>query len=285
LHPKHADKMCAMLRLLGCVFAIACTAGAQDPRGQISAQEAAKLETALKADPANREARGALLDYYFLNPKVTAAAAITARRRHILWLIENTPWDELAGGPSATIDSSGHRLADPVGFKLASDAWWAQAVKPDAKPATLVNAAYFYKLTDKETSIELLEKALALEPKSKETAARLGDAYALAILGITMVNKNGLPMAADPSSYDGDVARRAREALNQSMNPFVLAKAGYQIAYQGGVLVAVHKIQFDPAALAEAIVARAVSIAPKDADVASYQEQVHEFRAAMVRPK
>ena len=69
------------------------------------------------------------------------------------------------------------------------------------------------------------------------------------------------------------------------MNPFVLAKAGYQIAYQGGVLMAMHKIEFDPAALAEATVARAVSIAPKDADVASYQEQVREFRAAMVRPK
>src|ERR1700691_3517549 len=165
-----------MLRAFGCLLVIALGVGAQDPRGQISAQEAARLEAALKADPANREARGTLLDYYFLNTKVNAASAIAARRRHILWLIENTPWDELAGGPSATIDESesGHRLADPAGFKLASDAWWAQAVKPDARAATLVNAAYFYKLSDKEASIELLEKALALEPSSKETAARLG---------------------------------------------------------------------------------------------------------------
>jgi hypothetical protein len=251
---------------------------AQDPRGQISAQEAAKLEATLKADPANREARGALLDYYFLNTKVNATAAIAARRRHILWLIENAPWDELAGGPSATLDASDHRLADPVGFKLASDAWWAQAIKPEARAATLENAAYFYKLADKEAGIELLEKALALEPKSKETAARLGDAYALAILGITMINKNGLPTAADPAAYDGDVARRARLALNQSNNPFMLAKAGYQIAYQGGVLTGMHKIEFDPLPLAEATVARAVSLAPKDADVAAYQEEVRELK-------
>src|SRR5580698_74577 len=181
-----------MLRLLGCFLVITLAVEAQDQRGQITTQEAAKLEATLKADPANREARGVLLDYYFLNTKVNAASAIAARRRHILWLIANTPWDELAGGPSATIDSSDHRLADPAGFKQASDAWWEQAIKPDARAATLVNAAYFYKLADKEASIELLEKALALEPKSKETAARLGDAYALAILCVTMINKNGL---------------------------------------------------------------------------------------------
>lgn len=266
-----------MLRVL-LVIALAGGIAAQDPRGQISVQEAAHLEAALKTDPANREARGALLDYYFLNRRVDAATAIAARRRHILWLIENTPWDELAGGPSATIDASGHRLADPRGFELASKAWWAQAVRPDARAATLVNAAYFYKLADKEAGIELLEKALALEPSSKETAARLGDAYALAILGITMINKNGLPMAADPSVYDDDVARRARRALNQSTNPFVLAKAGYQIAFQGGVLTALHKLAFDPMPLAEATVARAVSLAPKDTDVAAYQEEVGELK-------
>ena len=267
-----------MLRLFGCLIAVALEIGAQDPRGQISAQEAARLEAAIKIDPANREARGALLDYYFLNRRVDAATAFAARRRHILWLIENSPQDELAGGPPATIDASGHGLADPRGFELASDAWWAQAMKPDARVATLVNAAYFFKLADKEASIELLEKAIALEPSSKETAERLGDGYALAILGITMINKNGLPMAADPQAYDGDVARRAREALNRSINPLVLAKAGYQIAYQGGVLSALHKILFDPMPLAEATLARAVSLAPKDSDVAAYQEEVRQFK-------
>lgn len=266
-----------MLRLAACFLTIACAVNGQDLRGQISAQQAARFEADVKADPANREARGALLDYYFLNTRVDAATAITARRRHILWLIENAPCDELAGEPAATIDASGHRLADPRGFEQASEAWWQQAVKPDARPATLIHAAYFLKVSDKEASIELLEKALALEPKSKETAARLGDEYALAILAVTMVNKNGLPMNADPLAFDNDVARRARQALNVSMNPFVLAKAGYQIAFQGGVLAGLRKIEFDPSPLAEAIVARAVSIAPKDPEVAGYREQVREL--------
>jgi hypothetical protein len=261
-------------------LAIALAGGiaAQDPHGPISAQEAARLEAAVKTDPANREARGALVDYYFLNRRVDAGTAIAARRRHILWLIENTPWDDLAGGPSATLEASGRGLADPHGFELASDAWWAQAVKPDARAATLVNAAHFFKLADKEASVELLEKALALEPSNKETAARLGDAYALAILAVTTVNKDGLPTAADPPAYDGDVARRAREALNRSTNPVVLAKAGYQIALQGGALSAMHKIEFDPMPLAEAILARAISLAPKDPEVAAYQEEVGELK-------
>jgi tetratricopeptide (TPR) repeat protein len=246
----------------------------------LRAQDPAKLEATLKIDPGDRQARGALLDYYFLNTRVDATTAIAARRRHILWLIKNTPWDELAGGPAATIDAGGHRLADPKGFKLASDAWWVQATKPDAHVATLVNAAYFYKLADNESSIELLEKALALEPKSKEIAARLGDEYALAILAITMINKNGLPMAADPPEYDNDVARRARQALNLSINPFVLAKAAYQIAFQGGVLTGLHKIEFDPQPLAEATVARAVSLAPKDADVVAYRDEVGKLKLA-----
>jgi hypothetical protein len=259
------------------MIALAGGIAAQDSRGEISAQEAARFEAALKTDPANREARSSLLDYYFLNRRMDAATAITARRRHILWLIENRPWDELVGGPSATIDASGHRLADPRGFEQASEAWWAQAVKPGARAATLVNAAYFFKLADKEASIELLEKALALEPSNKETAARLGDSYALAILAVTMVH-NGLPTAADPPAYDGDVARRARQALNQSANPYVLAKAGYQIAFQGGVLTAIHKIEFDPLPLAEATLTRAVSLAPKDTDVAAYQEEVRQLK-------
>ncbi len=253
-----------MLRIL---LAIVLSAGL---RAQITASEAAKLETTLKTDPSDREARGALLDYYFHNTKVNATAAIAARRRLILWLIENTPWDQLAGGPSATIDAE----ADPRGFKLASDAWWAQAIQPDARAPTLVNAANFYRLADKESSIELLEKALALERKSKEIASRLGDAYALAILGVTKLDKSGAPTAADPESYDGDVARRARQALNLSNNPYVLAKAGYQIAIQGAALQAMHKIEFDQQRLAQATVARAVSLAPKDTEIARYQEKI-----------
>ena len=135
-----------------------------------SAQSPQQLEATLQANPKDRVARKALLDYYFLNSAVPASVAIPARRRHILWLIENAPSGELAGTSAATIDASGHRLADPQGFKLASDAWRAQTAKPDASAATLANAAYFFKLSDKAFTISLLERAVALEPGNKGIA-------------------------------------------------------------------------------------------------------------------
>ena len=177
---------------------IAVRTEAQTPRPQISAAQAQQFETALRTNPQDRAARSALLNYYFLNSSLPAAVAIPARRRHILWLIENTPSDELAGTSAATIDAAGHRLADPQGFKLASAAWRAQTAKPDASAAVLANAAYFFKLSDKPFTISLLERAVALEPGNKNISAGLGEAYAMAIMGVTMVNKNGYPLGADP---------------------------------------------------------------------------------------
>ena len=255
---------------------------AQARRPKLPAAQVPQLEAALKANPNDRAARRALLAYYY-NARVDPAAAVPARRRLILWLIENAPGDELAGGPLATIDLAGHSLADPAGFELASDAWRAQAAKPHVTAATLTNAAYFFKLYDKQFTIRLLKRALGLEPASKEIGARLGDEYALAIMGITMINQNGFPLRADPNQTRSPVAREALDALETSRNPYVLAKAGYMLSFQGAILRATGKLDFDTAPMAEKSLKRAVSLAPGDADVANYlhqhyaiQEEVHK---------
>src|SRR5271170_7253371 len=188
------------------VVLFASQSAAQARRPQMSDADAQRLEAAVASNSHNRAARGALLDFYFLGG-AEPAVAVPARRRHILWLIENTPEDQLAGSPAATIDAAGHSLADPRGFKLASDAWRVQVAKPAVKPAALVNAAYFFKTDDKAFTISLLERALALEPSSKEIAARLADEYALAIMGVTMINKNGYPMRADPNLTQSPLAK------------------------------------------------------------------------------
>jgi hypothetical protein len=264
-----------MQRLCRVLVVAALTAhlNAQALRPQLSAVQVQQFEAALKSNPAERAARSALLDYYFLNSGLAPAVAIPARRRHILWLIENTPSDELAGRPAATIDAAGHRLADPQGFKLASDAWRKQIVRPDISAAALANAAYFFKLSDKSLTMSLLERALTLEPGNKETGARLGDEYALAIMGVTMVNKNGFPLGADPALTQSALANQAREALNTSRNPYALAKAGYMLSFQGAILRGTGKLAFDTATLAESALQRAVSLAPDDPGVASYFEQ------------
>jgi hypothetical protein len=256
-----------MKRLLGFVALIvfAAQAGAQ-----------ARLEAALKTNPNDRAARSALLDYYFQNGGLNPAQAIPARRRHILWLIQNAPADEMAGLPAATIDAAGHRLADPQGFKLASDAWRAQIARPDIGAMALANAARFFKLSDMGLTITLLERALTLEPANKEIGARLGDEYALAIMGVTMVNQNGFPTGADPRLTQSASARQAREALTTSRNPYTLAKAGYMLMWQGAILYYSGRLAFDTAPLAESAIQRAVSLAPGDPGVANYLE---EYRA------
>jgi hypothetical protein len=140
-----------MKRLLVCsaLIVFAAHLEAQTPRPQLSAAQVQQFEAALKSNPKDRAARKALLDYYFLNSALAPAVSIPVRRRHILWLIENTPSDELAGTSATTIDAAGHRLADSEGFKLASAAWRAQTSKPDASAAVLANAAFFFGRSDK----------------------------------------------------------------------------------------------------------------------------------------
>jgi len=75
---------------------------AQGPPNQ-SYSEIQRLEDSLRTNPGNATARSTLLDYYYLNKSVSPADAIAARRRHILWLIENAPASELAGTSPATI--------------------------------------------------------------------------------------------------------------------------------------------------------------------------------------
>jgi hypothetical protein len=260
------------------VVVFASQAWAQPQRPQLSSTDAQRLEAAIVSNPHDRASRGALLDFYFLGG-AEPAVAVPARRRHILWLIENTPEDQLAGSPAATIDAAGHSLADPRGFKLASDAWRAQVAKAAVKPAALVNAAYFFKTDDKAFTISLLERALALEPSSKEIAARLGDEYALAIMGVTMINRNGYPMRADPNLTQSTLAKNAREALTTSRNPYLVAKAGYMLLWQGAILYYSRRIPFDTAPLAKSTLDRAVSLAPGDPDVAGYRAQYDAFQS------
>ena len=269
-----------MRRLLVSLALILCAVptDAQTPRPQISAAQAQQFETALKNNPQDRAARSALLNYYFLNSSLPAAVAIPARRRHILWLIENAPSDELAGTSAATIDAAGHRLADPQGFKLASAAWRAQTAKPDASAAVLANAAYFFKLSDKPFTINLLERAVALEPGNKNISAGLGETYAMAIMGVTMVNKNGYPLGVDPNEIQSPIAKQAHDALAASTNPYVLAVAGYQLSFQGAILRGSGKLDYDTGPLAESVMRRAVSLAPSDPDVASYMAQHREIQ-------
>lgn len=144
----------------------------------------------------------------------------------------------------------------------------------------MANAAYFFKLSDKAFTIRLLERAVTLEPGNKTISAGLGQTYAMAIMGVTMLNKNGFPLGADPAQLQSPAAKQARDALAASTNPYVLAVAGYQLSFQGAILRGSGKLAFDTGPPADSVLQRAVSLAPGDPDVASLMEQHRAIRSA-----
>jgi hypothetical protein len=112
---------------------------------QMSEANAKQLEAALASLPYHFPTRARLLGFYFHKGSATfgPAATIEARRRHILWLIENHPEAPLAGLPEALIEPSGNDLADEEGYGQAKALWLQQAETNTANPTVRENAAKF----------------------------------------------------------------------------------------------------------------------------------------------
>jgi len=79
---------------------------------------AEEIESLLRNKPDDLTARTRLLGFYFRGARIyTREVTIEARRRHILWLIENSPGSETSALSEATIDAKGHALADRPGSR------------------------------------------------------------------------------------------------------------------------------------------------------------------------
>ena len=196
-------------------------------------------------------------------PPRLGAECYAARRRHILWIIRNHPEAEIAGLSQTTIDPSGHPLADAEGYAQAKEAWLQQVETHKKTPAVIANAVTFFATPDKELAVTMLERGLALEPADRKWSGQLGYVYATAILGMTGKNQNGLPTRAirgkhaellpeSPESTRGIVQRRRR------------GSAGYTLYMQGSMLHSSGKVVPDPTILAEQLLQKAHSLAPKE---------------------
>jgi hypothetical protein len=100
----------------------------------LSVKDAEKLEERVKKKPDDEEDRIQLLSYYAAPSKdADLATVITARARHILWIIENDPKDGLGLFQVVTgvyrLHCQGDDLADPDAFKHASAMWLEQIKK------------------------------------------------------------------------------------------------------------------------------------------------------------
>jgi tetratricopeptide (TPR) repeat protein len=278
------------------------TAGASPMRAllqegrTISDVEAARLEAKLVKEPGDIDVRARLLGYYFV-PRSGVRDQVARRRAHILWLIQNEPASELAGTSEATLDPSGHSLADKVGYEKARALWIGHARKTE-NPAALGNAAFFLKLHDKPLAEEFLRKAQRLEPQNPEWAGRLGYVFGLGILQLVEISDTGIPGAADSSASAAEYARHAAAEIDRSSDATVVGTAGEVLLMQGGMMEAMSagramggaqgpetrpkKASFSE--LAERALTRAVELQPSNVRWSQELSQVFQMRRLFASP-
>jgi hypothetical protein len=241
------------------------------------------LEATLRTDPNDLAARAKLLGFYFRQSGRTVArdVAIEARRGHILWLIENRPASAVLGLSEATIDKAGHALADPAGFAQVAAAWTEQATRKSGEARVLGNAARFFLLSDKERAAAFLRQAQRVEPDNPEWRARLGQVLALAILGVDMMNQNGLPTSHDAAEARSTFALHTIDELTRSTDATVVGIAGMLIGQQGLMMSAMYGDKFvvDHVALSDTFLARARELEPQNPNWSTVVEQLRSLRA------
>jgi len=215
----------------------------------MTAADADNLESQLKKNPEDLEAREKLVTFYSRDlqkqqPEILAKV-IPARRRHILWLIENHPDSDLLTGAVTRLNpGSSKQFADAQGYEEAKRLWLSIADRSGATPTVLGNAALFFEVSDKLTAERLLLRAKILD-NSEQWSIRLGRLYGLALLGVTEVIPLGGVSNRPPaniliSSMDLNEARsyfaqQVREVMIQTKDPQLLNSAAqYLILYPLG---------------------------------------------------
>ena len=252
---------------------------------RLSAEQAKALEVRLETTPDDLPARARLLGYYFATaikvggPEATRAA----RRRHILWMIAHHPENDLTALPECTIDRAGHALADADGYGQARTLWLDQVRQRNDDVRVLLHAAAFFRLSDKALALTLLKQAVRLAPSDNDIASRLGYTYAISVLGITMINNNGLPMAANPADAAGEAAQTAINDLRVSSNPVVVAVAGSVLSQYGAIVGALTKGAINQDALAEELLVRATTLSPNDPALSRALSQFYALRMMSAR--
>jgi uncharacterized protein DUF4124 len=247
---------------------------------RLSAYDALLLEERLKTRPGDLTDRARLLGYYF-SQSLTAVgpvATVEARRRHILWLIENHPEAELAGLSEATIDRAGHALADPPGYEQARKLWLEQVRRRPAEAAVLRHAAKFFTLPDKELAERLLEQGQKAEPQNAAWGDQLAFLHALGVMAVDGLNKNGLPTSVDVAQETGSFARKSRRALEGSTRASELLVAGRILAMYGSMLRGMRLTQQDHSLLAEQLLKKAETLGAPRQQVADELTQLYELR-------
>ena len=228
-----------------------------------NAQQAAALEAALVKNPEDLTSLKKLLVFYSTSgAKVHGEKpTVDARRRHILWLIQHHPEDELAGSWGARMFPTAlDELPDPVGYAEGRKLWLAQTARADTPSAILANAAMFFEVADKPLAEQMLLRAQALDPKPA-WSYRLGSLYYQVIVGSNASMPLGVVRSVNRDAH-GPYAEEVRQKLAASSDVNLLVTVGERLTLRGRLLFDGH-IDFDPFPLGKQYLERALQLDPK----------------------
>jgi hypothetical protein len=127
-----------------------------------------------------------------------------------------------------------------------------------------MHAAKFFRLPDRALAIDCLKRAVALAPADLNAATELGYTYAITIAGVTMVNNNGLPMAADAAQASGPLAQTAAAELRASSNATVVSVGASILAQYGVMARAMTNGAINVDGLAEELLRKTSALDPTD---------------------
>ncbi len=150
---------------------------------RLSAKQAETLGAQLEEDPDNLILRTKLLGYYS-SLRFGSAAAKQSFQRHALWVIEHRPESRIAGTPFVQIN----RYLDEAAYESAKKLWLDHIQANQENLKILGNASNFFTLPDRAKAIELLQRAMIIEPDSPEWPSRIGLLHALDALTRGKVN-------------------------------------------------------------------------------------------------
>lgn len=251
----------------------------------LSPKDAENIEIQLTKNSNDLDSRTRLLGYYFARSSQSSEhkEIIEARRRHILWIIQNNPEADIAGMPEVSIDPSGHGLADPAGYEQAKVLWIEQGKAQKSNATVVAHAVKFLQLHNKELAESILKNAQEIDPKNPQWSMQIGHLYALGIMGINGLNQNGLPTSVDPLEVTGNFARRARESLKRSSDTTLTATASALLVQYGAILNGMGLSKENYGALAEEIMTR--SGAATNPWVMSEHYHLERLRARSIKAK
>jgi len=143
---------------------------------RLTAEEAGSLEKQIEKDPNDITSRTKLLGYYFR--KQFNKSAREAKKKHVLWLIMNSPESEVLATPYGELNPLMYKEA----YSQCKKAWIEQLKKKPTNLKVLENSANYFLQHDRDLARESLQKARSLDMENPKWPRKLGFLYSLGMM-------------------------------------------------------------------------------------------------------